>query len=471
MGILESNILKFIENTENDRTINLKSFMMIKDGNTLFRFSKKPYKFEDKQLLFSVTKSITSIGIGIASDKGYLNLDDKVLKYLDNSNLYSFSSGVDKVRIKDLLTMSSGLKDDKLFEILYKKDWVKEFLNLDFVEKVGTHYYYSTLGSHMLSVILKKATDVDLADFIYENLFKPLNINNFEWGKSPDGYSLGGMGLSLSIEDMSKIGVMLLNKGIYNGKRILSEKYVNNATSTNIVKQDDKKQLKHSFSGDGYGYQIHIGKNGYYRLDGAFGQICLVVPDKNIVISATSTLTRVENLLKYIYENLLSEDNFLNKSHFINIQNVLDDKIKTLHYDLPEFFDIPKGFKKFNNATYKLDENVNLVDKITLNSTDNGLDFKVKLTDVTNYLSSFSFDKPIESSGVFMKDSFYEEQKYMSFAKWISPNELKLFIYYLETPYIMKYKLKFEEDRVDIRFFINCSFTIKNIEVLGKLVK
>lgn len=332
-GISSKRVLDFIEVTERDEAISLKTFMLLHDDHILTQFNKVPYALEDQHLLFSMTKSITSLGIGIAVDKGFIKLDDQVIAYFPNKLPESMGKHLRCISIKDLLTMSSGIHDDTYAKIFPQKDWVKEFLAQKFPHMPGTYYCYSTHGSHMLSAIVETATGQSLRDFLSEHLFLPLNIPKPQWETSPSGLTAGGMGLSLTTDAIAKIGIMLLNKGVYQGRRILSDDYIKAAISPQIYKHTEKDKENKKYSGLHYGYQIHIGKNNDYRLDGAFGQICLVVPDKKLIVVATSRKTKTEVLLKYIYEYIINVPSQMGKTNK-DYCNILNARLKTLSYNI-----------------------------------------------------------------------------------------------------------------------------------------
>ena len=147
-------ILDFIEGIEQDEAINLKTFMLLCDNKILAQFSKEPYSIEDQQLLFSMTKSFASLGVGIAADKGCLDIEDKIISYFTNKLPEQISDNLREVKVKHLLTMTSGIHDNT-YEMLYpQKDWVKAFLAQNFPHEPGTYYRYSTHGSHILSALI-----------------------------------------------------------------------------------------------------------------------------------------------------------------------------------------------------------------------------------------------------------------------------------------------------------------------------
>ena len=467
-GISSKAILDFIEATEQDEEINLKTFMLLNDNNILAQFSKKPYSFEDQQLLFSMTKSFASLGIGIAADKGYLNIEDKVISYFPKKLPEQIGNNLNKIKVKHLLTMTSGIHDDT-YEMIYpQKDWVKAFLAQDFPHEPGTYYRYSTHGSHMLAALVEKATGQSMLEFLYEHLFKPLDILKPQWETCPSGMTAGGMGLSIAPESIAKIGVMLLNKGIYQGKRILSESYINEATSPHVFKHTERDKENRIYSGLHYGYQIHIGQDGYFRLDGAFGQICLVVPDKKIIVIATSKGTKTEKLLKYIYEYLLSSQHIEEKLD-INFYEQFKNKLNSLEYTTPRVMDIPEGIPQFNNSSYTIDDNPNGIEKVIFNQIGQELIVSTINADNQMYEVKFNFSAPVQDKGNFIKDIQSHNQKYISYAKWLCNSELELHVIYVETPYVVSYRFSFAENEIQMEFFINVSFTLRNFTALGRI--
>ncbi len=443
----------FVKACELDEKINIKSFMIIKDDKVIGKFTKSPYKFDDLSLVFSVAKSLTSIGIGIALDKGLIDLNTKLVDCFKGKHPSSISNNLKNVTLEHLLSMTSGITDDKVLEITSSdKDWVSEFLKLDFEKKPGTHYYYSTLCSHIISEIFTELTGKKLSDFLEENLFKPLEITEYDWGESPSGATLGGMGVSLSIESLSKIGLMLLNNGVYKEKRILSEDYIREATSIKVTKGIEKE-----YSGNGYGYQFHIIKDGYFTIQGAFGQLCIIVPDKKMVITLMSTYSKpTENMLKTVYE------------HIIDVDIEEDFNELNLSYKLP---DITKNKvdRVFKNETYLLDKNFNRFEKLFFDQKDDKIVFNITTEEGVVCNLDLDINTPTSGVGMFRKDTVYSRQKYLAFTNWVNDNELEVIVYYLETPYIVNYRMKFSGDEIDFEYKMNVNLTMKNINVKGRL--
>lgn len=200
---------------------------------------------------------------------------------------------------------------------------MKAFLAQEFPHEPGTFYRYSTHASHMLAAIIENTTGQSMLDFLDKHLFMPLSIPKPQWETSSMGVTAGGMGLSLTPESIAKFGVLLLNKGEYFGKRIISEEYINLATSAQVTKQDESDDINNkNYAGNQYGYQFHIGLNGTFRADGAFGQICFLTPKEKLIIVATSRGSNVKTLLRLIHTHFLNNnetEKIFNNSTYNNL--------------------------------------------------------------------------------------------------------------------------------------------------------
>jgi CubicO group peptidase (beta-lactamase class C family) len=242
----------------------------------------------------SVTKTVTALLIGIAIDKGFISsVDEEIGQYIAPI-IGEISADKSQLKIKHLLTMSSGLEWNEWGNYAgyyneYNNWWrssdqITYLLNRNFAQLPGSYFNYNSAGSHLLSIIVSQATGMSTEDFAKQFLFEPLEINFGGWIKDKRGYNNGGAGLSITPYDMQKIGSLLLNKGMYKNKRIVSEKWINELTSFHISTRD-----ANLFS-NGYGYQTWLWDNcinSYFDAMGYGGQFILVVPTKKLVITAS----------------------------------------------------------------------------------------------------------------------------------------------------------------------------------------
>jgi CubicO group peptidase (beta-lactamase class C family) len=206
------------------------------------------------------------------------------------------------MKVRDLLTMTCG--HDAEAKRVNGAPSVKAFLAQPVPHEPGTHFLYNTMGSYTLSAIVTKATGQTSLEFLKPRLFEPLGIENPEWPSSPEGNSLGGYGLKLCTEDIAKFGQLYLQKGKWNGKQLIPEKWIEQATS----KQVSNDQEGHSKIGidwvQGYGFQFWRCTHNAFRGDGANGQLCIVIPEKDAVMAITADTGNFQGEMNAIWDKL-----------------------------------------------------------------------------------------------------------------------------------------------------------------------
>lgn len=440
-------INNFINACENDGSVGITHFICVSQNNILAHYCRKPYRMDSLKLFFSMTKSISSLAVGIASDLNLLNIDDFIYTYFEDDLPPAPHNNLFKIKIRHLLTMSSGIHDNTYDDLVKQKNWIKAFLKQDFPHDPGTFYRYSTHSSHMLSALITKVSGLSLEDFLNKYLFYPLNIYEAQWELSPEGLTAGGMGLSLHPTSLAKIAQMLLNHGIYCGKRIISQDYLQYAATPNIAKQDTRIDEDIEYSGTEYGFQFHIGKDGFYRADGAFGQLCLICPSKNLAFIVFSQYSKMENLLKLLYKHFLEND----KQIEIQKQKT-SDRIPSQAIIVPE-------------AKYEIEENILGIKLLEFSRTDNVNLMKIiKECGREDYIY-YNFSAETQGNMYFVKDLQEHYQQYVCYANYSDLLELNIF--FIETPYVVKYRISFMDSKIELNFSINVSFTLKDFSVQG----
>jgi CubicO group peptidase (beta-lactamase class C family) len=303
-GIPSSAILAFVEDAEK-KVDALHSLMVLRHGQVVAEGWWNPYRRDDPHVLFSLSKSFASTGVGLAIAEGRLGLDDTVLSFFPEDAPAEPSENLKAMRVRDLLAMSTGHHADTIERFPYTDPRVSQtraFLALPVAHKPGTHFMYNTPASYMLSAIVQKATGTTLLDYLRPRLFEPLGIRNPRWDASPQGVSMGGFGLSVTTEDIARFGQLYLQKGVWDGKRILPAEWVAAATT----RQASNGSNPVSDWDQGYGYQFWRCRHDVYRGDGAFGQYCIVMPEQDAVIAITSGLRDMQAVLNLVWEHLLT---------------------------------------------------------------------------------------------------------------------------------------------------------------------
>ena len=302
-GISSQAIADYIETA--DRQINtMHSFMLVRHGHVIAEAWWKPEAADKPHVLWSLSKSFNSTAVGLAIEEGKLSLDDPVLKFFPDDAPANPSDNLKAVTVRDLLTMTGG--HDTEPKSGPRGPTVKTFLAHPFVHKPGTHFQYNTMGSYVLSAIVTKVTGQTELDFLKPRLFEPLGIENPQWDSSSEGYSLGGYGLKLRTEDIAKFGQLYLQNGMWNGKQLIPRKWVEMATSRQVPNDQESHAKMGGDWTQGYGFQFWRCTHNAYRGDGANGQFCVVIPDKDVVIAITAQTGNMQSELNVVWDKLYS---------------------------------------------------------------------------------------------------------------------------------------------------------------------
>ena len=296
-----------------DGKLNVQSVMVLQHGRVLYENWMNGGEAQKPHVLNSVSKTFTSAAVGIAVSEGLISLDDKVISFFPDKVPANPSENLKKVTIHNLLTMNSG--QDSEPRRSNDRDWVETFLSWPVAHEPGTYYCYNSLGTYMLSAIVQKVTGQKIVDYLQTRFFDPLGIDKPRWEESPQGINCGGWGLYLKTEDLAKMGQLLLQKGRWNGKQILPEWWVTEATRKQVpcvpswIRFDevDKSGLTPENSDwvMGYGYQIWRCRHNAYRADGAGGQYIIVIPDKDAVVINTADLQDMQAELNLVWDYIL----------------------------------------------------------------------------------------------------------------------------------------------------------------------
>ena len=267
-----------------EHNINIHSLQIIRNGYLVLNAYFYPFPKSSVHDLASVTKSITSILIGIAIDKGFISsVDIPVIELFPDYKISNIDTNIRKLTIKSLLTMTSGYNcsyedgEKQLFDMRKSSDWVQYMLDMPIINEPGTHFSYCSGNFHLLAGIILKTTGLSPKEFAQKYLFTPLGINQVIWPSDPNGINFGWGDLHLYPIDMAKIGYLFLNNGKWEDKQIVSPLWINQSTQKSVRLSDSDYY--------GYGWWIRTSPEpGIYEALGRDGQRIVVWPDNNIVV-------------------------------------------------------------------------------------------------------------------------------------------------------------------------------------------
>lgn len=293
-----------------DSQSNICQVAVIQNGKTIINDTWNNYKANDTVHTMSVTKSVVSLLVGIAVDKGLIgSIDDYVLDYFPDYKIKRGEKTIQKVTLKNLLTMTAPYKykAEPWSKICVQEDW--SIAALDFLggrSGITGEFQYSTLGIHILTGIIAVVSKMTTVDFANKYLFEPLMIaprkiyvapdaeahKAFTVGKTPKGniwfsdekgVGSAGYGLCLSADEMSKIGLLCLKKGVFHNERIVSEKWLEESTKVRLCCGEKFRDMKYS-----YLWWIIDENEGSYAAIGNSGNVIYINPKKELVVAVAA---------------------------------------------------------------------------------------------------------------------------------------------------------------------------------------
>ena len=310
-GVPSEAILKFIDGCEKTFDAGdlgaMHGFVIVRHGKVIAEGSWKPFDtLNETHMLYSHSKSFTSSAIGLLADRGKIDLDERIVDIFSNEVPAKVSENLAQLRVRDLLTMNVGKKDHLLRD---GGDWVKEFLSKDFFRKPGTGFKYDSDATYMLAAIVEKKSGMKMMDYLQKNMFDQIGIAKAWTTYSPQGIPCGGWGMNMTTRELARFGQLYLNRGDWDGKRVLSSDWVSLATTRQTWSGWQNVGVKALGEGtdweQGYGFQFWRCRHGAYRADGAGGQYTVVIPEKDMVVSAHAGLGDFPKELDLIWDNLL----------------------------------------------------------------------------------------------------------------------------------------------------------------------
>lgn len=316
-GVSAESILRFIECV---RSIHeLHSIILVRHGYVIAEGWVAPYRSDAMQLLNSLSKNFAATAVGFAVAEGRLAVSDRVIDFFPQQLPEQVSPNLRALTVKHLLTMSVGQAINPTDTIVKERDWIKAFLAFPIEHAPGSAFLYNNIATYMLSAIVQKVCGQKLIDYLEPRLFAPLGIIDKHWENCPAGINVGGWGLSLTTESLAKFGQFYLQKGVWQGRQLLPQEWVDTASSLvqtstdwNVITREGESQAQamarlktNSDFHQGYGYQFWRCRHDVYRGDGAYGQFCIVLPRKQAVITITSRTPDMQGLLDRVWDHLL----------------------------------------------------------------------------------------------------------------------------------------------------------------------
>lgn len=301
---------------------NIAGMVILKNGRVLYENYFNGFTASQAVHVFSVTKSIVSILIGIAIDRGDIgSVNQKVLDFFPDYIVKRGEKTIQAVTVKNLLTMTAPykFKSAPYTKVFSCEDWVTATLDLLGGKKpVGAFRYMDMIGPDILSGILKKATGLSMLDFAQKFLFSPLGIAvpanivlytpelhvafikqgnvNGGWVADESGHNTAGWGLTLTAMDMAKLGQLYLNGGKWEGEEVVSAKWIDESIKEHSRWEEENLP---------YGYLWWTGIENGYAAMGNSGNVIYINPGEKLVISIAALFKpTAKDIIEFIVNDI-----------------------------------------------------------------------------------------------------------------------------------------------------------------------
>ena len=311
--------------------VDVHHLMVLRHGKVIGEMHASPYQADYLHTLYSASKTVTALAVGLAVDDGLLKVDDKVSKYLRDKMPATLSPALDSLTVRHMLIMAAGRKPDlSIFE--GEADWLTTWFAGDF-NSVGQQFSYDSMCTHALATIVTRLTGKSLLELVKERIFTPLHITEADWELAPDSVETAGWGLRLHAESEAKLGLLILQQGKWNGQQLVSSQWVQDMTKRHIStrtatapKPSLLEKVKRFFRGIwhsirswftgyniddyflGYGYQtksIQHPRAESCIATGYGGQLIYMVPQLDLLVVVNGRAANYGDELNTIYDYLV----------------------------------------------------------------------------------------------------------------------------------------------------------------------
>lgn len=301
-GIPSDCIIRFIERLQK-RRIPMHSLLLMRHDKLLFEGYYAPCRADSLHRMFSISKSFTSIAIGLLSEEGKLSLDDPIIKHFPEKLPDKVHPWIASMTIRNMLMMRS-CHASTTYKLDMSADWVESYFTTPPTHPAGTIFHYDTSAPHTLCALVEKMTGFTMLDYLKKKLH-PIGLSEESYMiKDPFGVSMGGSGLVALPMDMLKFGYFLMHKGLVDGKQLISASYIDMAVS---ALSETCVTAPLPSEAQGYGMQFWRGERNNYVCYGMGGQLIICLPDYDLICVTTADTQSIGGGNQQIYDALYEE--------------------------------------------------------------------------------------------------------------------------------------------------------------------
>jgi hypothetical protein len=442
------------------------SLMALRHGKVIAECWWAPYTPDEPHMMFSVSKTVTATAIGMLVAEGKASLDEEMADVFPNVASAEDRANMKGVKVRHLLAMATGHAVDtmEIMRALPREDWVKVFFGVPIEYPPNTHFLYNSGASYVLAAMVSARSGQSVRDYLEPRLFAPLGILDAPWEKNPRGINFGASGLRLTTEDLAKLGQLYLNRGVWEGKRLLTEEWVAEATakhvSNGVDANDDWAQ--------GYGFQIWRSRHNSYRMDGRYGQFALVLPEQDMVVSITAGVKNNRAVTNFVWETLLPGVHQTALPENVAAQQSLKTLLGGRSVDLPTFLaGDPAAAAGVNGRTITLPYNLMGAASVRLQFSPDAIELHVLRRDGGSETLPAGRRQWLAGETQMWPYEEMKQARLMSRAGWIDEGILEIRQQCIETPFSRNWRFVFADARkVKVSVGLDNGFWVERTEEL-----
>ncbi|MGW2613655.1 serine hydrolase domain-containing protein [Streptomyces sp. NPDC001500] len=306
-GVDALGVLAFLDAVESAEAVEPHSLMILRHGRLVASGWWEPYSRDRLHLLYSLSKSFTSTAAGFAVAEGLIGLDDPVVSYFPEFEAEITDPRSRAMLVRHVASMASGHEEETYdrARALDRDDLVRGFLLLPPEREPGSVFAYNQPATYVLAAIVQRVTGQSLTAYLRTRLLDPMGFGELAWITDRSGRELGFSGLHGTTDAIARLGQLYLDRGTWQGERLLSPEWIAEATRAHVPTAPGIPAGADRLDWErGYGFQFWRSRHGY-RGDGAYGQFCLILPEYDAVIATTAATGDMQALLTLVWDHLV----------------------------------------------------------------------------------------------------------------------------------------------------------------------
>ncbi len=301
-GIASECILRMI-NRLHDKQIPMHSLLLMHHDKLIFEGYYAPCHKDTLHRMFSISKSFTSIAVGLLVDEGKIALEDPIIQYFPEKLPDTVHPWIAQTTIKDMLMMRT-CHASTTYKLDMFSDWVESYFTTPPTHQPGTLFHYDTSAAHTLCALVEKLTGRSMLDYLKEKL-QVLGLSEESYMiKDPFGVSMGGSGLVAFPMDMMKFAYFIAHRGLVLGEQLLSPSYIDMAVS---ALTETRMTAPLPSEAQGYGFQFWRNQKNGYTCYGMGGQLIIFLPEHHLICVTTADTQSIQGGNQQIYDALYEE--------------------------------------------------------------------------------------------------------------------------------------------------------------------